>query len=52
MMKSDGYAAGERYFPEGMPERTYYQPVERGLEQRIGEHLRALRARDRSTGRK
>lgn len=50
--ESDGYAAGERYFPEGMPERTYYQPVERGLEQRIGEHLRALRARDRSTGRK
>lgn len=50
--ESDGYAAGERYFPEGMPERTYYQPVERGLEQRIGEHLRALRARDRSTGKK
>jgi hypothetical protein len=23
----DAYAAGERYFPEGMPERRYYSPV-------------------------
>jgi len=36
----EGYAAGERYFPEGMPDRHYYHPVERGLEQRIAERLR------------
>lgn len=36
----EGYAAGERYFPEGMPDRRYYYPTERGLEQRIAERLR------------
>jgi putative ATPase len=41
-----GYAAGERYFPEGMPERRYYMPVMRGLEIKIGEALAARRARD------
>lgn len=38
--EAEGYAAGERYFPEGMPERHYYRPVERGLEQKIAERLR------------
>jgi putative ATPase len=42
----DGYAAGERYFPEGMPVMRYYHPVERGLEQRIAAKLAELRARD------
>jgi len=41
-----GYAAGERYFPDGMPERRYYVPVQRGLEIKIGEALSARRARD------
>ncbi len=41
----DAYAAGERYFPDGMPERRYYAPVARGLEIRIGEALEARRAR-------
>ncbi len=40
-----GYAAGERYFPEGMPEKRYYEPVPRGLEIRIAEALEARRAR-------
>jgi putative ATPase len=40
-----GYASGERYFPEGMPERRYYVPVQRGLEIKIGEALSARRAR-------
>jgi len=40
-----GYAAGERYFPDGMPERRYYVPVQRGLEIKIGEALSARRAR-------
>jgi putative ATPase len=41
-----GYAAGERYFPEGMPDRRYYVPVARGLEIKIGEALAARRALD------
>ncbi len=44
----DAYAAGERYFPEGMPDRRYYEPVPRGLEIKIGEALEARRARDES----
>jgi putative ATPase len=42
----EGYAAGERYFPDGMPERRYYVPAPRGLEIKIGEALSARRARD------
>jgi putative ATPase len=41
-----GYAAGERYFPDQMPDRRYYVPVTRGLEIKIGEALAARRARD------
>ncbi len=48
----EGYAAGERYFPEGMPERRYYRPVDRGLESRIRERLEALRALDREARRR
>ncbi len=43
-----GYAAGENYFPQGMPAARFYAPVERGLEIRIAEKLRQLRERDRS----
>jgi putative ATPase len=43
----DAYAAGERYFPDSMPERRYYVPAPRGLEIKIGEALAARRARDR-----
>ncbi len=42
-----GYAAGERYFPDAMPDRRYYVPAPRGLEIKIGEALEARRARDR-----
>jgi putative ATPase len=35
----DAYAAGENYFPEGMPARQYYRPVPRGLEIKIAEAL-------------
>jgi putative ATPase len=37
------FAAGERYLPDGMPEKHYYRPVPRGLEIRIGEALERLR---------
>lgn len=43
----DGYAAGENYFPETMPQRQYYQPVNRGLEIKIAEKLAHLRALDK-----
>jgi putative ATPase len=43
-----GYAAGERYFPDDMPDRRYYVPAPRGLEIKIGEALEARRARDQA----
>ena len=41
-----GFAAGENYLPEGMPEPGFYQPVERGLEIKIALKLRELRERN------
>jgi putative ATPase len=41
----EGYAAGERYLPDEMPERRYYRPVSRGLEIKIAEALARLRAK-------
>jgi putative ATPase len=43
----DAYAAGENYFPEGMPRKEYYRPVPRGLEIKIAEALKKRRAADR-----
>jgi putative ATPase len=43
----DAHAAGERYLPDGMPDKRYYVPAPRGLEIKIGEALEARRARDR-----
>lgn len=47
--EEDAYAAGERYFPEGMPEPQYYRPVPRGLEIKIAEKLARLRELDRKS---
>lgn len=44
----DAYAAGERYFPDGMEPRQYYRPVARGLEIKIAEALARLRKREQS----
>ena len=41
-----GYAAGENYFPDDMPEGSFYQPTERGLEAKIAEKLAHLRELD------
>lgn len=46
--EEQAYAAGERYFPEEMPERQYYQPVNRGLEIKISEKLAHLRSLDQA----
>jgi len=45
--EKDAYAAGENYFPDGMPEVSFYQPTERGLEAKIAEKLAHLRELDK-----
>jgi putative ATPase len=42
----DAHAAGERYFPDEMPDRRYYEPVDRGFEIRIVEAMARRRQRD------
>jgi putative ATPase len=44
--EAEGYAAGENYFPDGMPQVSWYQPAQRGLEQKIAEKLAHLRVLD------
>ena len=48
----DAYAAGEDYFPEAIEPREYYQPVPRGLELKIGDKLRHLKALDAQSPKK
>jgi putative ATPase len=45
-----GYAAGETYFPEGMENPHWYQPVSRGLEIKIAEKMAFLRRLDEEAG--
>jgi putative ATPase len=45
----EAYAAGENYFPEGMPKKNYYQPVGRGLEIKIAEKLQHLEQLDKKS---
>ena len=44
--ESEGYAAGERYLPDSMPEPNWYRPTTRGLEQKIADKLAHLRQLD------
>ncbi|MDX1369039.1 replication-associated recombination protein A [Pseudomonas sp.] len=48
----DAYAAGEDYFPELLSARQYYQPVPRGLEQKIRDKLAHLASQDAASPRK
>ncbi|MGQ3050387.1 MAG: replication-associated recombination protein A [Roseateles sp.] len=41
-----GYAAGEQYLPDGLEGQRWYEPVSRGLEQRIADKLAELRRLD------
>ena len=41
--EADGFAAGEQYLPDGMKDALFYEPVERGLEIKIADKLRALK---------
>jgi putative ATPase len=47
--EEEGYAAGENYFPDGMPEVHFYQPTKRGLEEQIFEKMARLRELDAAT---
>lgn len=44
--EDQGYAAGEEYLPTELSGHRYYEPVARGLEIKIAEKLRRLRALD------
>ncbi|RUO33404.1 replication-associated recombination protein A [Aliidiomarina soli] len=46
------YAAGERYLPQELNDRDWYQPSERGLEKQISEKLRRLRTLDQQSDRR
>ncbi len=48
--EADAFAAGENYFPEGMPEVSWYRPAGRGLEGRIREKLDELRRLNEEAG--
>jgi putative ATPase len=41
----DAYAAGENYFPEGMPAVEWYRPTERGLEAKIRQRMEELKSK-------
>ena len=45
--EDDAVAYGETYFPDDMPERRYYHPVPRGLEEKIRDKLEQIRSRNR-----
>src|SRR5690242_1472986 len=44
--EAGAYAAGEDYFPEGMPPVNWYEPSGRGIEAKIAERLSRLRSLD------
>ncbi len=44
----EAYAAGESYFPDGMPAVKWYEPTDRGLEAKIAEKLAQLHSLDRA----
>jgi putative ATPase len=46
--EADGFAAGENYLPDGMPEPGFYRPVDRGLEMKIAEKMASLRELNRA----
>ncbi len=46
--ETNGYAAGENYFPENLSQRRYYYPSNRGLEIKINEKLEKLRELDKN----
>ncbi|MFT7130963.1 MAG: putative ATPase [Gammaproteobacteria bacterium] len=47
--EEEAYAAGENYLPEPIRVSRYYDPVDRGLEKKIGEKLDYLRNLDKNS---
>ena len=47
-----GFAAGEKYLPEGMPAPGFYRPVNRGLELKIAEKMASLNAMNQANASK
>ena len=50
--EQEAYAAGENYFPDDMPEVSFYQPTDRGLETKIAEKLAHFRELDAAAKKK
>ena len=48
--EADGFAAGESYWPEELEPPRFYEPVDRGLEIKIGEKLEELRHKNAGAG--
>eukprot|EP01032_Pedospumella_encystans_P015505 gene15506-17728_t len=48
--EEDGFAAGERYLPDGMADPGFYRPVRRGLEIKIADKLEELRKKNLAAG--
>ncbi|MES2228738.1 MAG: replication-associated recombination protein A [Pseudomonadota bacterium] len=48
--EAGGFAAGESYWPDDITAPSFYRPVDRGLEIRIGEKLRELRRLNEAAG--
>ncbi len=48
--EAQGFAAGERYLPEGLETLRFYEPVARGLELKIGQRMAELRALNQAAG--
>ena len=44
--ESEGYSAGDNYFPEALKDRRFYFPTDRGLEAKLREKLNYLRRLD------
>lgn len=46
--ESDGFAAGESYWPEEITPECFYEPTDRGLEGKISEKIRWLKERNQN----
>ncbi len=47
--EEEGFAAGERYLPDNMPDVAWYEPTDRGLEAKIRDKLEWQKSRDKAS---
>jgi len=50
--QENAYAAGEQYLPDGIENKRWYEPTDRGLEAKIRDKLNALRELDANAKKK